>query len=394
MPAIVRLMLETGNRPAQLVDPRAQPEVVEMLWCNVFARLDVSLRLARWLGPWTPDTQIPPDVEAVDLEPTADRPFPMRKFRPARHPVNGALFLVPGLHPRGPFDPRLDRLARVLASSGFVVASPLLPGFSKAKLKASVIVDTQSAMASFTRDDWFPRGSRPGVIGLSVGSLPSIALCGSEAWRQIVSGLILFGGYADWNRVVEHSISAANDGSFDPLNRPAIYLNVAHAFGLPNEDLVVLENQWRSFVLQTWGISSMRARNDQNSLANEMASKLPSRLRDLFIEGALAGNDKRVFEALATVAHTFEWLDPTKFAARVVCRTLIAHGSSDTVVPVDQASQLHSMFRHSTDARLAITGLFAHSGQQPTVERIRASLTDTTAITTILSALTSMASPN
>ena len=85
-------------------------------------------RLARWLGPWTPDTRLPPGVEAEDTHvpgPPGRAPIRVRTWTGDK-PL-APLLLWPGLHYAGPDDPRLDRFGRVLAHAGYRVQAPFMP---------------------------------------------------------------------------------------------------------------------------------------------------------------------------------------------------------------------------------------------------------------------------
>ena len=61
----------------------------------------------------------------------------------------GAVLVLPGLHPDGLDDLRVDRFCRVLAKSGSIVGVPELPTMTQSVMIPQLLVDTEAVVESF-----------------------------------------------------------------------------------------------------------------------------------------------------------------------------------------------------------------------------------------------------
>ena len=317
--------------------------------------------LMQWLGPWKSDAALPDDVERAHVRCDSTPSFDMLFYRRIRRAPKGALLLLPGLHPKGPFDPRLDRFARILASAGFVVASPLLPDFKNLRVNPNVIKDAELSFLTMLTHPWMVDDVRAVVFGLSVGSLPAIALCASSKRKNDIRGLVTFGGHADWEAAVKHSLWGSPGIQPDPLNRPAIFINLVDALDVTKNDASLLVNKWLDFIHATWGNDKLSDRQSQIEIAQSLVTTIPEHLRVLFMQGAVEGGDPMALRALSSLRDRFSCMDPQPWASAVHCPTLVAHGKADNIVPVAHAQQLTQMFHPATDAKIATTGLWTHS---------------------------------
>ena len=321
--------------------------------------------LARWLGPWAGEDAAP----EVERETVAVAPhLGARLYRPARRRATGAALLVPGLHYLGPDDPRLDRFARVLAHSGSWVLAPCLPDFLALRLAPSLLSDTALAF------DWLDaHAERPGgpvgVVSISFGSLPALRLAADRPTRG--GPLLTFGGFADWRAAMRFCLTGRVPGEpverarpYDPLNRPAVFLQLTRWLPGAPADPRALEAAWRSFVERTWGRPEMKAEARWRPVAEALAATLPVPQRPLFLEGcgAAPGGLERVEAALA-VAPARPWLDPRPHLSRLRGPVYLVHGADDDVIPATELEALRAAVPPAALGGAWCTGLYGHTGR-------------------------------
>ena len=101
----------------------------------------------------------------------------------------------------------------------------------------------------------------------------------------------------------------------------------------------------------------MKEGNAHHVVAHDVASRLVDSELFLRTTGVLPGSAELLESALAHKDVAF--LDPLPWARQVRCRTVVAHGREDDVIPFEHASVLADTL---ADARLHLTGLYSHSG--------------------------------
>lgn len=307
-------------------------------------------RLARWLGPWAPETTRP-KAERRRVE--VDGRFEAWVYRPLCRAPHGAILVVPGLHYSGPADPRLDRFLSVLAHAGHLVFAPFLPDCRALRVAPQVVEDAEAAWDALLALEDLPRGAHPGVLSISFGSYPALHL----AARRDVGGLLLFGGYCDFVDAIRFSLGDT-ERSYDPLNRPVIFMNLLDELGLPDGHGTILHAAWESYVRETWGRPELLD-GSWRPIAAEMSARLPGAVRPMFDlgTGLAEGGVPVAIEALSR--GDFSHLDVDGVAATVSCDTWIVHGRDDDVIPYTHAEMLSARMPR---AELLLTGLYAHTG--------------------------------
>ena len=319
--------------------------------------------LGRWLGPWTPDEDVPPETRRrqITVPSTSGRSIRAWTYRsPA--PIEGAMLVVPGLHFLGPADPRLDRFCRVLSSARMLVLCPFLPDFEELRVAETLGTDALAAYDALCAHPEVPPGISPGVFSLSFGSLPALRVAASRE----VGALMLFGGYADWTDAVRFSLTGNTlDGvkgrPYDPLNRPVVFNNMLPLIHGVNKEAVrraIFEQ-----VRLTWGNAAMKEAGALRPSALRIASSLPDAAsKRLFLQatGLEEGGDERVWKALEASNDVFGHLDPSIWAKKVDVQAVVAHGRDDDVIPVEHAEKLAAMI---PNAETFITGTYAHTGK-------------------------------
>mgnify|MGYP002629764103 CR=1 FL=1 len=320
--------------------------------------LGAAARLARWLGPWADQVDHPPVSREEVLGASGLR---ARVYRPVARAARGSLLLVPGLHPEGPGDPRLDRFAAVLAGAGMVVYAPFMRDFMALRLKARLLDDARGALDGLLALPDRPAG-RPGVFSVSFGSLPALSLAAERGAE--LGGVVTFGGYADWRRALAFCLTGAPGVPHDPLNRPVVYLNLLPWLPGAPRDTASLVSAWMRFVEATWGRVEMKAPGASGPVARELAVSVQEDARGLFLEGCGAGEaglTPAVRAALAAAGDR-SWLDPRPLLARAGCRVTVVHGADDDVIPHTEADALYAALRPDRRAGHYVTGLYGHTG--------------------------------
>ncbi len=313
-----------------------------------------ALLLARWLGPWADERGAPAAVERGELPiPAAGgRPaFRARVFRPTGRAARRAFLVAPGLHFAGPDDPRMDRFCAVLAGSGAVVVAPGIPDFLALRVTPAAAGDFARALDA--AQPLFP--ARPALFSISFGSLLALGLAAERP--DAVDRAILFGGYADFAAAVRFCLTGPPPR--DPLNRPVVFINLIDQLAAPHQR-DPLAAAWRRYVEATWGRPEMKSAESWQPVARAMAGDVAPELRALFLAGCGAGpgGDRECLAALERMDLGF--LDPRPLLAAVRCPVDIVHGIDDDVIPYTQAAELAGAL---PDARVHLTGLYAHTGR-------------------------------
>ena len=331
-------------------------------------RAPVIARLGRWLGPWADESRSPGGVErrTVTIAPVreGDRALDAWVLRPARREPSGSLLVVPGLHYAGPADPRLERFLRILANAGVVVMSPFLPDFAELRVGRGLVRDTERALEALIALPDRPPG-RPGMFSISFGSHPALSVAASERFRDELSGLVVFGGYADFASTLRFALSGEAGRPHDPLNRPVVFLNLLdHLEGVPRDVSRVIA-AWNEYVRATWGRPEMKAHERWSKVAREIGDRLAGEERAFFLLGcgSLGGGIARCEAALRAAGDAFDWLDPRPLLGGVRCPVYLVHGRDDDVIPYTEAAKLQRAMPESARVTTLLTGMYAHTGK-------------------------------
>ncbi len=309
-----------------------------------------TLTLARWLGPWA-DPKRAPDVGITDDHVEGIR---VRLFHPANKPRRTFL-IAQGLHYAGADDPRLDRFCRILARAGHLVIAPYVPAY------LALTPNAQAKREFLGVAQALPRWSdqKPVVFSISFGSLLAFSLAAEHP--ELVERLVVFGGYYDFREMMKFcltgELSNGRRTARDPLNQPAVLINLAHLLDTP--DPAELIEGWRRFVKATWGRPELKAREKFLPIAEQLAATLPAQLREHFLLGVGARDGSAPWALEALSRFDDRELDPRPYLARIRCRVDLVHGVDDDVIPFEHA---HALGAALTDGRVHVTGLYGHSG--------------------------------
>jgi pimeloyl-ACP methyl ester carboxylesterase len=285
-------------------------------------------------------------------------------YRPASREPAGAILLVPGLHPLGPADPRLDRFCAILGDAGFLVLAPFLPDFTRLEVSPALATDTAAALEALVALPDYPRGVAPGLFSISFGSLPALRVASSPAWAERIGGLVVFGGYADFADAVRFALRGAPGRPRDPLNRPAVFVSLLGDLDPAPRDPEALRDAWLAFVRQTWGRPEMKAEARWTAVARALASRVHEDDRALYERtmGLAPSGEALADAALVRAAARVAELDPRTGVDRIRRPVRIVHGRDDDVIPFEHAEILRAALPPAADARVMLTGLYAHTG--------------------------------
>lgn len=352
-------------------------------------RLAAMATLVRWLGPWE-EGGVPPGIGRQELDLGGMRAYVYRGRR-----IDGLWILAPGLHFLGPDDPRLDRFARILAASGKVVLAPFLPSHVDLRVSDRTTADLARATErgiEMAQDLGLPK---PALFSISFGSQPAIAIAGSDAFRDRISALVLFGGFADFAPTVRFCLTGrAGDLALphDPLNAPVVWLHLLDHLDL-QVDRARVAAAWREMVHRTWGKMELKAKGARDPFAHAIAATLPEAERAVFLMGCglAPGGEAHLETALSRLGAAFDFTDPRPHLARVRAPVAIVHGRDDDVIPYFEAEKLRAALPPGHPHRVMVTGLYGHTGSaMPSLRAIGQELRTMRAIVGTLAAPSSV----
>ncbi len=323
--------------------------------------------LLRWLGPWAAQERAPGGIERRELlvapRGAGDRPFPAWLYLPKRRPA-GAYLIAPGVHFNGPADPRLDRLCRVLATAGFVVLSPFLPDYLALTVRPSVINDLERALACL-RSEPAANKLRPGIFSISFGSLPALALAGRLSDQ--LNGVIVFGGYANFDATAAFLLTGNHDGKVherhDPTNQAVVFINILPYLPEPPHNAAALAQAWFDFARATWNQPEMRSRDRMRQVAAELAATITNSDRGLFMRGCglEPGGVELWRQAVVRGRALWDALDVRGYVKGVRCPVYLVHGYDDDVIPYSQMEALRAALPPGVVAGAYLTGWYGHT---------------------------------
>jgi len=315
-----------------------------------------TARLAWWLGPWSPRTARPAGVRrrAVALGPTG----PSYVYAPVDRDVRAAWLVSPGCHHDGPDDPRMDRFASVLASTGAVVMSPRSPELCGLQLGRGALPALERAYDALAAEP-AARGLPRHVVSVSVGALAALQLAASPRVAADLGRVVVIGGYADPAAMIA-SLCGADAEPRDPLNQPVAFLSFLDHLPVTVHDRARLADAWRWFVRTAWPREAWKRPGStaHHAAARELTREVDPRDRELFLTGCGALPGGHALVAAAHASGAYAHLDWRPHAAAIRADVTAVHGVTDSVMPVAQLDALADALPRARAIRL---GGFAHS---------------------------------
>lgn len=339
--------------------------------------------LLSWLGPWRGSSSWPHGV-ARETWVLRDGALPGRRGRRAGTPIGprsrlevevftpeaeplGTYLVVPGLHFEGPHDPRLERFCRVLARSGFRVVAPTLPAYAELLVDRSAADDLELVARALV--ERLPTGERFTVFSISFGSWPALELAARTP--DAVDAVVSFGGYFDFVSAVRFCVDGVMRtprGDFvlarDPLNQPALFINMLPWLDVPGRETAVLAETWREMTYRTWGRMELKAPGRLEPFARALVERVPPEQRELFLVGCgvREGGARLVIDALERAGDEISFASPASALSRIRRPVVVCHGRDDDVIPWHEAERLADALSRRVPTKLLLTGLYGHTG--------------------------------
>ena len=348
--------------------------------------------LARWLGPWTKSDAMPSGIHRGSIEVMGQEGALEAWVYSPNGPVRGGVLLVPGLHFRGPEDPRFDRFSRVLADAGYLVVAPFLPSYRELMVAPEVLVDINAAFDALLAHPALPKGTKPGVFSISFGSMPALRLAAMRG--EEIERVVVFGGFANFEETIHFALHGKDGRVNDPLNAAVVLTNVlpylSEAEGVQDDaDRRLLRDAWMAFCRATWGRAEMKRDGAHAREAQRLVSSLPARLHDVYLRGCRAqeGVERVALDAIARAQGGFDWIDPRAHFASVRAPVTLVHGVDDDVIPYEQSLALRDALQPHTAAELFLTGLYSHTQAESRARGLKEIASELRAMRGILSAM-------
>jgi hypothetical protein len=331
----------------------------------VIADATARARLAWWLGPWAPSARGPDGIERETL-PLGGGSY---LYRPTTTAAGHAWLFSPGMSPDGPDDPRVDRLARVVASTGAVVLSPRSPTFAGLRLGEGAIAELAEARALLRRHAESARLAVR-ILSPSIGSMAALHLAADPA--AAIERTVLIGGYVD-AAALTRSLCDADAVPRDPTNQPVAMATFVDHLPVAIADRPALLAAWRDVVRQTWAQPtwSRPGSTAHHPTVRAHVDRVAPTDRALFMQGCGLAPGGHALVAAALRHPDYRYLELRALAAAVTGELHAFHGPGDPVVPVEQLDALARAAPRARGHRLV--GL-DHGGAKP-LPQLLASLT-------------------
>jgi hypothetical protein len=346
-----------------------------------------ALRFARgWSSP-APD--LVAGIEALHLPGRAE---PIRALRiyPRRGGPHPGWIVLHGITVTGLSHPSLLRFARAVASAGGHVLVPEIESWTELDLstrRTEGIVE--GAVAHLAGD---PRVLPGGVLlaGFSFGGPQAIRVAADPTLAGALRGVLSWGGYAGLEAAIRFQFTGEAEANPLVRRRPDPYgrwvLGANHLTAVPGcEAMGDVAAGLRELALR----SGRHEFDDPDPSADPLKAALRATVApghreiwDLFVTSAargaeLARGDAPLPQALGplieALTETVRWrdpgLDPISGVGRISVPVRLLHGRDDVLIPWTETARLDGLLRpRSASIETTITGLFAHSGTEPSSE--------------------------
>jgi len=279
----------------------------------------------------------------------------------------------------------LVRFARALAASGSAVLLPEIREWVELELAPERTVPVTRSCVTFLARE-VATTERPGLVGFSFGAPQAVRTAAHPSLQGRVGGVVGFGSYFDLERTFRFQLTGRHEWEGrrwtldpDPYGRWIIGANYLTEVPDHSDAGDVARALW-SLAAEA-GDRQVPADDPvlQASVERVREEIAPRRrpLFDLFAPpegqtpdpGALRELAHDVARAAARVSPELDvrpWLD------RVPCPVELVHGRGDRLIPFTETLRLAAAFPPRAPLNVAITGLFAHSGEAPVRAGLRA----------------------
>ena len=272
-----------------------------------------------------------------------------------------AVVFVNGATRLGRHHPKVERLARGLARTGFLVVVPDLPGLRLGEITPTTLGATVR-VAEATADRPDARGRRVGLYGVSVGA--SLALLAAER-PALASRVTVVGGEAPWTdmkRIIQLATTGVYDGkpyATDPYAALAIARSLAAALSAgPGRSTLVrqLEAVPDDDPEPLASLQPDAFRDGPRAVVELLRNRDPARFAGLY-----AQLPTRVRKSVAA-------LSPLQRAGALRAPVELASAPHDKYFP---AAESHALARAAPHVQVAITATLDHAVPRPSLRDLR-----------------------
>jgi pimeloyl-ACP methyl ester carboxylesterase len=266
----------------------------------------------------------------------------------------------------------MDRFCRALAASGLIVVAPYLSDYLALSVRPGA-ADELSRALDLAEAVAARRGlAKPALFSISFGSMPAIEVAARAETRDRIGALVVFGGFAEFGAAVRFAVTgrylhrgAPMRGlARDPLNTPAVFLNLLPHLDLDGADREAIAAAWRELVARTWGRPELKREGAREPTVRHVARRLSPGQRELFLVGAglAPGGEALLERGLAAAGEAFVFTDPRPHLARVRAPVVLVHGRDDDVIPWPEAEKLRALLPAGHPCEVLVTGMAGHTG--------------------------------
>jgi dienelactone hydrolase len=285
--------------------------------------------------------------------------------------VGRTVVVAAGVNPRGLDEPRLDRLARAIASAGFGVITPELPDLVDFRLTPRLPdqIEDVALWASGQRD-LAPDG-RVGLLGISFSGGLSIVAAGRPAVAERVAYVVSLGGYGDLARTARAlSTGRLPDGTPHPAHDYGVAVLLYNVAGglVPGDQIDPLRAGVRTFleastVYMTDEARGLELAEQARQLEPTLAEPARTLLHYVTTRNTGALSPLLVPELGALTSPSA--LSPER-STPPRAPVFLLHGKDDTVIPASETTALAAwLAARGVRVRVLVTPLVAHAQVHP-----------------------------
>jgi dienelactone hydrolase len=309
------------------------------------------------------------------------------------------VLLVSGLHPAGIEEPRLTNLARQLAASGLIVATPDIPELSRLEIGATVTDEIEAAALWLSElansSEYSVDDGRIGMMGISFSGGLSIVAAGRPLLRDRVAYVFSLGGHDDLPRVLKFLCTgieplpsgrirlktgtegpegpSASRSTLQTVRPPHDYGVAVILLGVAGRLVPAAQLETLRAAVKRFLVASALERVDKQRSDEEFAAlqKLAGTLPDPAATLLRYVNDRDVIHLGAKVLPYVELyggapsLSPSR-SAKPSAPVFLLHGLDDSLIPAVESEYLANGLRGQAPVRLLITGLISHAAVERT----------------------------
>jgi hypothetical protein len=297
--------------------------------------------------------------------------------------------LVSGLHPSGIDEPRLVRIARLLASNGITIVTPDIPELSRFDVSPALTDAIEHAAVWLADDSGLAPNHRIGLLGISFSGGLSIVAAGRPSLADRVSYVFAFGGHDDLPRVLRYlctgqepfppgqariAFDAAGAGSPGGKNQP--YTRAPHDYGVavillaaagrivPAAQTDALREAVRQYLWASaldGGVDKSRAAAEFDALEARIA-RLPEPSKTL-MRYVAARDIVHLGARLLPYVNGYASAPALSVSKSPKPRApvFLLHGLDDNIIPSVESEYLAEDLRPHAAVRLLLSGLISHA---------------------------------